>query len=52
MLKEQGNLLMGAPGSREKVGTYLIDYTASRGRKWLQYFMDHATPYHKMHKEF
>jgi hypothetical protein len=52
MLKKQGNQLMGAPGSCEKVGIHLQDYTASRGRKRLQYFLDRATPDHKTHKEF
>jgi len=42
MLKEQGNQLMGAPGSCEKVGIHLLDYTASSGRKRLQYFLDHG----------
>lgn len=52
MLKEQGNQLMGAPGSYEEVGIHLLDYTASRGRKWLRYFLDRATTDHKTHKEF
>jgi len=51
MLKEQGNQLE-APGSCEKVGILLLDYTASRGKKRLQYFVDRATPDHKMHKDF
>jgi len=52
MLKEQVNQLMGAPVSCEKVGIHLHDYTASRGRKRLQYFLDHTMPDHKTHKEF
>jgi len=52
MLKEQGNQLMGAPGSYEEVGIHLLDYTASRGRKRLWYFLDCATTDHKTHKEF
>jgi hypothetical protein len=51
MLKEQGNQLMGAPGSYEEVGIHL-DYTAPRGRKHLWYFLDRATTDHKTHKEF
>jgi hypothetical protein len=52
MLKEQGNQLMGAPGSSEKVGIHVLDYTASCGRKQLRYFLERATLDHKTHKDF